>query len=247
LNWDLWLGPAPKRPYLHEWPEEMRKKILKMAGHIYHPFSWRGWWDFGCGALGDMGCHVMDGADWALKLGAPTSVEVVSSSERVPEMPPDSSILRYEFPARGDMPPCVLMWYDSGQKPPRPAELEAKELEDNGSLFIGEKGKIICGVYGEKPRLLPESSMADYVRPEQTIPRAPGNDPYLDWIRACKGGPVAGSNFDVSGPFSEWVLLGNLPLRLGKRIEWDPVKLRVTNIPEANDLIHGDHRHGWKV
>jgi predicted dehydrogenase len=247
LNWNLWLGPAPKRPYLDLWPENLRAHILKMAGHVYHPFSWRGWWDFGCGALGDMGCHVMDGADWALKLGAPTSVEVVSSSERFPEMPPDSSILRYQFPARGDMPPCMLMWYDSGQKPPRPAELEAAELEDNGSLFIGERGKIISGVYGEKPRLLPESRMADYTRPPQTVPRVPGNDPYLDWIRACKGGPPASSNFDVSGPFSEWVLLGNLALRLGKKIEWDPVRLRVTNVPEAKELIKGHYRHGWTI
>jgi predicted dehydrogenase len=247
LNWDLWLGPAPVRPYLDLWPADLRNHILKMAGHVYHPFSWRGWWDFGCGALGDMGCHVMDGADWALKLGAPASVELVSSSERMPEMPPNSSILRYEFPARGEMPSCTLMWYDSGQKPPRPAELEAAELEDNGSLFIGEKGKIICGVYGEKPRLLPESSMADYKRPSKTIPRVPGNDPYLDWIRACKGGPAASSNFDVSGPFSEWVLLGNLPLRLGKKIEWDSAKLRVTNVPEAEALIKGAYRHGWKV
>jgi hypothetical protein len=165
----------------------------------------------------------------------------------MPEMPPDSSILRYEFPARGDMPPCTLTWYDSGQKPPRPSELEAAQLEDNGSLFIGEKGKIICGVYGEKPRLLPESVMADYKRPAPTIPRVPGNDPYLDWIRACKGGPAAGSNFDVSGPFSEWVLLGNLALRLGKKIEWDSAKLRVTNAPEAEALIKGEYRHGWKV
>jgi predicted dehydrogenase len=247
LNWDLWLGPAPQRPYLDLWPADMRSHIIKMAGHVYHPFSWRGWWDFGCGALGDMGCHIMDGADWALKLGAPTSVELVSSSARTPEMPPDSSVLRYNFPARGDMPACALTWYDSGQKPPRPAELEAAELEDNGTLFIGEKGKIITGVYGEKPRLLPESNMADYKRPAKTIPRVPKNDPYLDWIRACKGGPAAGSNFDVSGPFSEWVLLGNLALRTGKKIEWDSVNLRVTNVPEANEMIKGEYRHGWKV
>ncbi len=247
LDWDLWLGPAPKRPYLDLWPADMRGHILEMAGHVYHPFSWRGWWDFGCGAVGDMGCHVMDGADWALKLGAPTSVELVSSSARMPEMPPDSSILRYQFPARGDMPACMVMWYDSAQKPPRPSELEAAQLENNGSLFIGEKGKIICGIYGEKPRLLPESTMADYSRPSPTIPRAPGDDPYLEWIRACKGGPAAGSNFDVSGPFSEWVLLGNLPLRLGKKIEWDSAKLRVTNVPEAEELIKSTYRHGWKV
>ncbi len=247
LNWDLWLGPAPRRPYLNLWPAEMREHILKMAGHVYHPFSWRGWWDFGCGALGDMGCHVMDGADWSLKMGAPTSVEVVTTTESHPEMAPVSSMLRYQFPARGDMPACALTWYDSGQKPERPKELEAKELEDNGSLFIGDKGKIITGVYGEKPRLLPESTMADYTRPPKVVPRVPGNDPYLDWIRACKGGPKAASNFDVSGPFSEWVLLGNLALRTGMNIEWDSAALRVTNHPEANALIKGHYRSGWGI
>ncbi|HZM06413.1 MAG TPA: hypothetical protein VFC44_25710, partial [Candidatus Saccharimonadales bacterium] len=141
----------------------------------------------------------------------------------------------------------TLMWYDSGQKPPRPPEMEAAQFEDSGSLFIGEKGKIICGVYGEKPRLLPESSMADYKRPSPTIPRVPRNDPYLDWIRACKGGPSACSNFDVSGPFTEWVLLGNLALRLQKKIEWDTAALRVTNVREAEHLIRGAYRSGWKV
>ena len=125
--------------------------------------------------------------------------------------------------------------------------MEAKELEDNGSLFIGDKGKIITGVYGEKPRLLPESTMADYTRPPKVVPRVPGNDPYLDWIRACKGGPKAASNFDVSGPFSEWALLGNLALRTGMNIEWDSAALRVTNHPEANALIKGHYRSGWGI
>ncbi len=244
LNWDNWLGPAPERPYLHDWPANLQTRLSK---GVYHPFSWRGWWDFGCGALGDMACHIMDCPQWALKLGPPTSVELVSSSERVPEMPPVMSILRYSFPARGELPPCALTWYDSGQKPPRPAELEAAQLDNNGALFIGDKGKIICGVYGARPHLLPESSMADYKRPPKTIPRVPGNEPHLDWIRACKGGPAACSNFDVSGPFTEWVLLGNLALRLNKKIEWDSKHLRVKNIPEAQELIRGKYRAGWGI
>jgi hypothetical protein len=125
--------------------------------------------------------------------------------------------------------------------------LEAAELDNNGSLFIGSKGKIICGVYGAKPQLLPESSMADYKRPPQIIPRVPGNEPHLDWIRACKGGPAACSNFDTSGPFTEWVLLGNLATRLNKKIEWDSEKLRVTNVPEAEELIRGKYRKGWGI
>jgi hypothetical protein len=147
------------------------------------------------------------------------------------------------------MPPCALTWYDSGQKPPRPAELEAAELEDNGSLFIGDKGKIFSGVYGANPRLLPESTMADYKRPPKTIARVPGNSPHQDWIRACKGGPPPCSNFDISGPFVEWVLLGNVAIRLGlgKKLQWDSAHLRVTNAPEAEEFIRGAHRQGWEV
>ncbi len=246
LDWNLWLGAAPERPYLDKWPEDVkgRKKAGKVP--VYHNFAWRGWWDFGCGALGDMGCHIMDGANWSLKLGAPDTVELVSSLERVPEMAPQSSIVRYQFPARGEMPPCTMTWYDSGQKPTKPAEMEG-ELMSNGSLFIGDKGKIICETYGENPRLLPESLMKDFKKPAPTIPRVPENNPHLDWIRACKGGPAACSNFDVSGPFSETVLLGNLAIRLGKKLEWDSKNLRVKNMPEADILIHKHYRKGWTV
>ncbi len=244
LDWDLWLGPAPMRPYLHEWPAQYQTRNGK---NVYHPFDWRGWWDFGCGALGDMACHIMDCPQMALKLGPPDTVEMVSSSQIVPEMPPEMSILRYEFPAREEMPPCTLMWYDSGQKPPKPAEMEAEKLDSNGILFIGDKGKLIAGVYGASPKLLPESSMADYKRPPQTIPRVPENSPHKDWIRACKGGPEACSNFEISGPFTEWVLLGNLAIRLGKKLHWDSKHLRVTNAPEAKELIRGKYRKGWDV
>jgi predicted dehydrogenase len=244
LNWDNWLGPAPERPYLHMWPENLQTRLAK---NVYHPFAWRGWWDFGCGALGDMACHIMDCPQAALKLGPPTTVEMVSSSELVPEMPPVQSILRYSFPVRGELPACTLTWYDSGQKPPKPAELEAENLGSNGILLIGAKGKIVCGVYGESPKLLPESSMADYKRPAKTIPRVPGNSSHLDWIRACKGGPAACSNFDISGPFTEWVLLGNLAIRLNKKIEWDSEKLRVKNVPEAKELIRERYRKGWEI
>jgi predicted dehydrogenase len=243
LDWDKWLGPAAERPYLHLWPADLQTRLAKS---VYHPFAWRGWWDFGCGALGDMACHIMDCPQMALKLGPPESVEMVSSSERVPEMPPVQSILKYSFPARGELPPCTLTWYDSGQKPPKPTEMEG-ELDSNGALFIGDKGKLICKVYGENPTLLPESSMADYKRPAQTIPRVPGNEPHLDWIRACKGGPAACSNFDISGPFTEWVLLGNLAIRLNKKIEWDSEKLRVKGVPEAEELIRAKYRKGWGI
>lgn len=238
LDWDLWIGPAPMRPFHARWPD---------GANIYHPFAWRGWWDFGCGALGDMACHVMDGANWALKLGAPTSVEVVDSAPASSEMAPAWSILRYEFPAREGMPACKLMWYDGGVLPERPREMEAEQFGASGTIFIGEKGKIMCGEYCDRPRLLPESSMADYWRPDATIPRVPGNDPYQDFIRACKGGPPACSNFDVSGPFTEMVLLGNLALRVGRKIEWEPARMRAKNLPEADQFIQAHYRQGWKV
>jgi hypothetical protein len=198
-------------------------------------------------ALGDMACHIMDCPQWALKLGPPDSVELVSCSERVPEMPPMRSILRYQFPARGELAPVTLTWYDSYQVPPKPPEMEGIMEGGNGSLLIGDKGKIVVGSYGSSPKLLPESSMADYKRPEKTIPRVPGNSPHQDWIRACKGGPAACSNFDISGPFTEWVLLGNVATRLGKKIQWDSKALRVTNAPEAEELIRGARRKGWEV
>ena len=172
LDWDLWLGPAPERPYVSQWPDTtMRDR------RIYHPFAWRGWWDFGCGALGDMACHVMDGANWALKFGSPASVEVVDASPVSVDMAPNWSIIRYQFPEREGLPPCTYTWYDGGKKPEKPKEMEAERWESSGTIFIGDKGKIMCGEYIGRPRLLPESSMADYKRPDPTIPRVPGNDP----------------------------------------------------------------------
>jgi predicted dehydrogenase len=259
LDWNLWLGPAPERPFLASWPAPPEPDAGTNAPpggrrrrgpdrRIYHPFAWRGWWDFGCGALGDMACHVMDGANWALKLGAPTSVELVDVSEIHTEMAPMWSIIKYNFPARGEMPPCALYWYDGGKLPDRPKEMEG-EWGSSGTIFIGDKGKIRTGEYTDRPRILPESGMVDYKMPEQTIPRVPGNDPYKDFIRSCKGGPRASSNFDVSGPFSEIVLLGNLVLRIGKKmkIEWDSEKMSCPNCPEAEQFIQGHYRKGWKV
>jgi predicted dehydrogenase len=241
LDWDLWIGPAPMRPFKAAEPGAKR-------GGFYHPFAWRGWWDFGAGALGDMGCHVMDGAYWALKLGHATSVEVVEASDHKPECAPNACVLKYEFPARGEMPPVTLYWHDGGKLPPRPEEMDPSEkFEQSGSLFIGEKGKMLTGTYGEKPRLLPLSRMADFVLPAKTIPRVIQNNPYLDWIQACKGGTAACSNFSVAGPFTEAVLLGNVALRAGRKIIWDGPKMKAKNAPETAKLIHRDYRAGWKV
>jgi predicted dehydrogenase len=230
----LWLGPAPERPY-HP---------------AYVPFKWRGWWDFGCGALGDMACHIMDPVNWALKLGETKGrIKIEAESSGVNrETAPLWSIIRYEFPARGDMPPVKVAWYDGGKLPPRPEDIGPTVKlgdDENGSLFVGDKGLLTAGEYGGSTRLLPDSLMREYKRPEHTIPKSPGH--YAEWIEACKGGKPAGSNFDYAGPFTEIVLLGNLALRVGKPLEWDPVKMKVTNIPEANEFVTKKYRAGWSV
>jgi hypothetical protein len=243
LDWDAWLGPAPYRPY-HP---------------AYLPGMWRGWWDFGTGALGDMGCHVLDAPYWALNLGYPTSVEASASiyspgiSWDKPvntESYPRASIVRYEFPARGDMPPVKLTWYDGGMTPPRPAELEEGRRMGNmfgGVIFIGDKGKIMGGGHGGAgARIIPESKMKEYSRPPKTIPRSPGH--HTEWINACKAGQPAGSNFDYAGPFTEVVLLGNVALRMmHKKFYYDGPNMKVTNLSEANEYIHRQYRQGWTL
>ncbi len=244
LDWDLWLGPAPARPY-HP---------------AYLAMMWRGWIDFGTGALGDMGCHVFDPLVWALKLGHPTSVEASSSifvpritwqKQRNKETYPRGSIVRYQFPARGELPPLRLTWYDGGLMPEIPAELsevqDPTELGDTygGFLVVGDKGKILADSHGAgRPRLLPESLHKDYRRPAKTLKRSPGH--HEEWIRACKGGEPAGSNFvDYAGLLTEIVLVGNVAVRLGRKLEWDGPNLRFTNLPEANNLLHYEYRRGW--
>jgi predicted dehydrogenase len=230
LDWDLWLGPAPARPY----------------NPAYLPFKWRGWWDFGTGALGDIGCHACDPVFRALKLSAPTSVQ--ASSGRVNEETyPLTSIVTYQFPARGDLPPVKLTWYDGGLRPPRPPELEdGQMMGDNGRLLIGDKGKIL----GNK--LIPLARRQEYKEPPKTIPRSPGH--YTEWIEACKGGKPGGSNFDWAGPLAEAVLLGNVALRTKLRedltrheLVWDAEKLQITNLPEANQFLRREYRAGWTL
>jgi len=239
LDWDLWLGPAQDRPY-HP---------------IYHPMSWRGFWDFGTGALGDMGCHILDPAFWVLKLGQPTRVEATTTHyqpEVAAETYPRAAIIRYEFPARGGMPPVKLTWSDGRLMPPRPRDLEpGRRLDGNGALLIGEKGTIMHGSHGAGGvRIIPEEKMRAYKRPEKTLPRVPrgqgGHE--QDWIRACKDGKPASSSFEYGGPLTEMVLLGVLAMRFKDRpLEWDPVNLRVTNLPEADRYIRPPFRDGWTL
>jgi hypothetical protein len=244
LDWDLWLGPAPRRPY-HP---------------CYLPFNWRAWLDFGCGALGDMGCHIIDSPFWALKLGHPTSVEA-SHSYDVREMwkkventetYPRASIVRYTFPAREGMPPVKMTWYDGGLMPARPEELEpGRRMGDNdgGVLFVGDKGKLMCGCYGRNPRIIPETKMKAYSQPPKTMDRVPGGieGHQHNWVTACKEGKPAVCDFDYAGPLTEVVLLGNLAIRVAKKLDWDGKNLEVTNVPEANKYVHTEYREGWTL
>jgi predicted dehydrogenase len=229
LDWELWLGPAAARPY-HP---------------AYTPYNWRGWWDFGTGGIGDMGCHNIDPAFMALKLKYPETVEAFST-RLSPETTPLGTIMRFSFTAREGMPAVKLTWYDGGLYPPTPEEFKPGEKFDgNGILFIGEKGKLLCGGWSRDPRLIPAERMAEYKQPAPTLPRAKGHD--RDWIDAAKGGPPASANFDYSGPLAELVILGNVALRTGAKLRWDGPSMRAANAPEADRFIHPQYRAGWKL
>lgn len=298
VAWDLWLGVAKERPYSEE----------------YLPFLWRGFFDFGSGALGDMACHILGAPNMALRLGAPTSVECVSQEGKSDTFFPAKSVVRFDFPARGSMPPVKIFWYDarreeqpdfpnapkdqilgdlpmnrvgdadSNVKPKErqiigevfteqffsPKEMPARKPRasadegsmtpherdvakwmsligkgTNGSLFVGDKGMITTGTYGENTRLLPVEKMRGYDFPAEFLPRSPGH--YRDWIRACKGGVPACSNFSVSAPFTEWIALGAIATKMNCRLEWDAEKMKITNNKEANELLKPNVRKGWKI
>jgi predicted dehydrogenase len=230
LEWDLFLGHAPVRPY----------------NPVYHPFQWRGWWDFGTGALGDMGCHQLDTVFRALKLGHPTSFQA-SSSLVNKETYPAASIVEYDFPSRKGMSPVTVTWYDGGLKPPRPEELEdGLQMGSGGTLYVGDNGKILDG------RLIPETRRKAYKLPEKTLARSPGH--YQEWIDACKGGKPGGANFDWAGPLTEVVLLGNIALRMEMKEQvsrhkllWNPETFKITNLPDANQFLHTEYRKGWTL
>ncbi|MEZ5303323.1 MAG: Gfo/Idh/MocA family oxidoreductase [Verrucomicrobiales bacterium] len=231
LNWDLWLGPAAFRDY-HE---------------VYCPRAWRGWWDFGCGAIGDMAVHNADPAFYALDLDPPIAAEAQTAPVN-PNTLPLWNIIHLYFAAKGDQPAVRFTWYDGGKQPPRPEGLEKeRELGDNGIYFVGDKGVILCGGWAGTPRLVPESAMQAFQRPEKSIPRSPGH--HEEWIAACKANKPedAKAGFDYSAPFTESLFVGNLAARLGKRIEWDSANMKATNAPEADPLINKAYRDGFAV
>jgi predicted dehydrogenase len=221
LDWDLWLGPAPERPYHPK----------------YVPFHWRGWWDFGTGNLGDMACHILDPVVWGLRLGAPVSVEAEGAPPH-PESSPPWRIVRYEF-AGG----LRLTWYDGGKRPPAELALGAK-LPSQGSLVVGEKGTMLL-LHGSGHRLLPEEKWAGAKLPEPVLPRPEGHDHHRDWIRAVKTGGQAGSHFGYAAALTEIPLVGNVAYRAGAKLEWDSAALKARNCPEADRFVRREPRKGW--
>lgn len=224
LSWDLWLGPAPERPF---------------AAGRYHPGQWRRWWAFGQGTLGDMACHYMDLPFWALKLRHPVHCEA-EGPEVHPETCPLGLIVRYQFPERDGMPPVKLTWYDGNMIP---KEVAGQRVPGNGVMFVGTEGSMYAD-YGNY-RLFPRDKFKDFEPPEQTIPASIGH--HAEWIKACKDGSPTTCNFDYSGALTETVLLGNVAYRAGKALDWDAANLKAANCPEADQFIAKEYRAGWEV
>jgi predicted dehydrogenase len=224
LDWDLWLGPAAKRAY----------------DPAYVPFKWRGWWDFGCGAVGDMAIHLADPAFWGLDLAGKVRVESKGPPPQ-PASAPTWMETTFAFGPRGDRGPVTLHWYEGEAKPPAAI---AAEIPMNGSLFVGDRGRIAIAHDGF-PKLLPEDRFQDFVPPPPSLPDSPGH--HAQWIAACKTGSRTGSDFSYAAPFTETVLLGNVAYRAGTAIDYDPATGRVTNDAAANRWLTKDYRQGWEV
>lgn len=231
LDWDLWLGPARQRAYHPD----------------YCPRQWRGWIDFGCGALGDMAIHNADPAFYALDLGAPDWVDATSSPTN-PDSFPEWCVITYHFPAKGKRGPIKMIWYDGGKLPPPPPGFEeGRSLGENGIYFVGSKGAILAPGWAGTPRLVPETAMQTFQRPEKTIPRSVGHR--REWVDACRAGRPqdAKAGFWYSAPFNEALLVGLLPLYAGKRIEWDARRMVASNAPEMNRFIRKSYRTGYDL
>ena len=228
LDWDLWLGPAGKRAY----------------NPAYLPFVWRGWKDFGTGAVGDMGCHTLNMPFMALNLVNPISVNA-EVFEMTKESYPKRSIIRYVFGQRGNLPPCRLTWYDGGLKP-KGDVLLGHDLPGSGCVVIGTEGRLYAGDdYGGSSGLLPKEKFDGFKPPAPTLPRSPGH--YEEWIRACKGGEKAMSNFDYAAALTETALLGNLAVLTEEPIYWDVERMRAINCPKAEQFVHTTSRRGWEL
>jgi predicted dehydrogenase len=224
LDWDLWLGPAPRRPYL--------------AGR-YHPAEWRRWWDFGQGTLGDMGCHYLDLPFWALRLRHPVHIEAEGPQPH-PETCPEGLVVRYQFPSRGAMPPVAVHWYDGNRVP---ATLFGYDLPNSGLLFVGDRGMMFANY--DRYRLLPDEQFGGYEPPAPSLPRSIGH--HAEWLKACKDGSATACDFDYSGALTEAVLLGNVAYRAQSPLEWDAANLRAIDCPVAARYISKPYRRGWEL
>jgi predicted dehydrogenase len=246
LDWDLWLGPAPERAY----------------NPAYHPYNWRGWRDFGTGALGAMGCHVLDAPFWILELDKINRFRVEAESEGMSDQAwPTSSHIRYIFPACDDRSELTVHWYDGGRRPAKPEGMPPRrELDANGAIFVGDQGTLTCGDVvnvndpdDDIPMLLPESRWKSF-KPPKNVDRLAGswehdflgNHEHL-WLEACKNGEQPSSHFEYSAALTEMVLLGNLALQAGEPIEWDRAKMEVVSPSDANQYVAREYRKGWSI
>ena len=230
LDWSLWLGVAPERPY-HP---------------AYCPFVWRGWKDFGTGAVGDMGIHNAAMPFAALDLGPPSTAELVATSGLKAETFPSWSRMKLGFPARGNRGPITLYWYDGGQKPPA-GLVGGRKLADNGAIVVGKKGTLSSVEWtGGDWVLLPEDQFRGFKLPQPSVPRAPQQSHHQEWLRACRGGPPAFCRFDgFAARLTETMLVANLALRTGRKIDWDAETMTAQGCPEAAPFITREYRKGW--
>jgi predicted dehydrogenase len=234
VDWEGFLGRAPQRPF----------------SRAIHPFKWRGFHDYGCGALGDMACHIMDAAFWGLRLGAPERVELNEIEGASSVAFPKSAVVTYYFPARGALAPLKLTWYEGGKRPPALPQMAGRELAKGGQLLVGDSATVYDGNdYCNSPRIVPEARWQELrpSLPPRTIPRVPGGDPHKEWTAAIRANNPqgAGSNFEYSVPFTETVCLGTLAILVGKSFTWDGKAMK-TNLPEANELLFPTYRKGWR-
>ncbi|MFW6171146.1 MAG: Gfo/Idh/MocA family oxidoreductase, partial [Planctomycetota bacterium] len=243
FDWKAWIGPARMRPYAARWPQghPALSGVKSLRGPVrdavYHPWNFRGWWDFGTGSLGDMGCHYFNRPQRALKLRYPTRV-LATSTKLYPESAPLASIVTYEYPEREDMPPVRVVWYDGGLQPPCPPELP-EGLPPGGAIYVGDEGVML------EDTVLTESKKKMAADVPKTLERRGGT--WSEWMEACRGGQPAGCDFPWSGPLTEFVLLGNLAIRVDEPIEYDAQAMRVTNHEKADELIREPYHNGWSL
>lgn len=233
FDWNLWLGPAPERPYHPS----------------YAPFNWRGYWDFGTGALGDMACHIMDAAYWTLGHKYPSRI-TAESTQLFPETAPRASRIMYEFPARDGRPAVTFVWRDGGLTPATPADWPMDRrwpFDTSGQLWLGQRGSLVAGTYAENPRLSDEKRDAELKAspPAEKYPRTKGV--YAEWIEAIKAGTQPGSSFAYAAPFTELVLLGNLALRLQRAVELNPASGEILTPGIPDEWLRPAYRAGWQL